>query len=168
MFFFCFHWFIISTTKTSSCKLYLSHQNNLTHSQSNPFLLSTIMLPLFLLSCSADASSSQSGNLSTNARKRFTLQRLSNTRSLPSGNTVMPLACGIRCSLGVKSSLSSSVLCHLHFVLLPSSVAAGSSSTVSSAWSYFCSLSYHISSCVSVCPIVVVHVSPHDPNSHSG
>lgn len=164
---FFFHWFIISTTKTPLVSFtFFTWIIWLTPYQSIFTLYHNATL--FLLSCSADASSSQSGNLSTNARKRFTLQRLSNTRSLPSGNTVMPLACGIRCSLGVKSSLSSSVLCHLHFVLLPSSVAAGSSSTVSSAWSYFCSLSYHISSCVSVCPIVVVHVSPHDPNSHSG
>ncbi|XP_008336869.1 guanine nucleotide exchange factor DBS isoform X2 [Cynoglossus semilaevis] len=54
----------------------------------------------------ADASSSQSGNLSTNARKRFTLQRLSNTRSLPSDPAAKEAEVPRRFSL--TSSLASS------------------------------------------------------------
>lgn len=40
-----------------------------------------------LLSLSADASAGQSGHSAANARKRFTLQGLSNRRSLPAGNS---------------------------------------------------------------------------------
>lgn len=42
-----------------------------------------------LLSHSVDASTSQSGHSAANARKRFTLQGLSNRRSLPAGNGMM-------------------------------------------------------------------------------
>lgn len=39
--------------------------------------------------CLADVSASQSGHSAANARKRFTLQGLSNRRSLPAGNTLV-------------------------------------------------------------------------------
>lgn len=118
-----------------------TEQNSVkSHFFSYPFSTNSCSLSLFYL---VDASASQSGHLAANARKRFTLQGLSNRRSLPAGNSNTSSACLCFFLLIVITDTIVLKLCSLH--LLSSSSSSFSSWWQPSSWTVAAS-TFHLSS----------------------